>query len=160
MSVSLTDEDISRLLAEAKSLPPDWRNRLEMKSRSGHGEQQMEFLGADGSCFRVILRQSEHNSLDFSAILAYCAPESNAVVRLCRCNGKSHEHTNRIEGDRFYAFHVHKATQRYQELGGKEDSHAEACDAYVDLRGALMHLCVICGIDVPQEPQMSLLEVD
>jgi hypothetical protein len=94
VAITLTDEDIGRLFAESKSLPPDWRKRLDMRSRSGHGEQQMEFSGADGSCFRVILRQSEHNPLDFSAILAYCPPESDAIVRLCRCNGKSHARRN------------------------------------------------------------------
>jgi hypothetical protein len=29
---------------------------------------------------------------------------------LRRCNGKSHEHTNIIESDKFYDFHIHTAT--------------------------------------------------
>jgi hypothetical protein len=154
MTVTLTDEDIARLLAEPKSLPFDWRKRLDLKSRSGHGEQQMEFVGTAGSTFRVILRQSEHNQFDFSAILAYCLPESSGVFRLCRCNGKSHEHTNRIERNRFYDFHIHSATERYQELGGKEDGYAEPYSHYSDLRGALLVLCRQCNIDVPEESQL------
>lgn len=159
MSVTLTDDDIERLLAEPKSLSPDWQKRLELKSRLGVGKQQIDFLGAGGTEFRIILRQSEHNSFSFSAILAYCLPESSGIVRLCRCNGKDHEHTNRIERNRFYGFHVHQATERYQELGGKEDGYAEPTSDYSDLRGALMHLCRLCSIDIPQDPQLSL-EVD
>lgn len=156
MSVTLSDADIRRLLDEPKSLPPDWKKRLDLKSRSGHGEQQIEFAGNAGSVFRVILRQSEHNVFDFSAILAYCPPDTNTVFRLCRCNGKSHEHTNRIEHERFYDFHVHWATERYQEMGGKEEGYAEVCGDYSDLHGALRCLCAQCSIAMPDDGQLSL----
>jgi len=55
--------------------------------------------------------------LDFSIILAYCPEASNQLFRLRRYNGKSHEHTNTIEADKFYNYHIHTATERYQELG-------------------------------------------
>lgn len=158
VSVLLTDQDIARLLAESKCLPVDWKRQLELKPKSGHKEQQIDIAGVDGSLFRLILRQADANPLNFSAILAYSLPGTNQVVRLCRCNGKSHEHTNVIEGDRFYGYHVHLATQRYQELGGDEDGHAEPCEEYTDLQGAVAVLCDRCGITVPQDPQMSLLE--
>jgi hypothetical protein len=45
---------------------------------------------------------------------------------LRRHNGKSHEHTNQIEAGAFYDFHIHRATERYQELGMREDAYAEA----------------------------------
>lgn len=96
--------------------------------------------------------------MDFSAILAYALPGTNQVLRLCRCNGKSHEHTNAIEGDQFYDYHVHVAIQRYQELGGDEEGHADQCDEYTDLLGAVDCLCKRCGITMPQEAQLSLLE--
>lgn len=159
MAVALTDEDIGRLLAEEKSLPADWRLRLKMKSQSGHQSQQIDFAGSNGSngsAFRIILRQSEYNPFGFSAILAYCLHDSSGIVRLCRCNGKDHEHTNRIERDRFYDFHIHWATERYQELGGKEEGYAEPCSDYADLRGALTVLCERCNIRVPEEPQLRL----
>ena len=54
-------------------------------------------------------------------------PQSNRVFRLRRYNGKSHEHTNPIEKEIFYDFHIHTATERYQVLENKkEDTYAEA----------------------------------
>ena len=49
------------------------------------------------------------NPLDFSVILAWLPPQSSTTFRLCRYNGKSHEHTNALEGNRFYDFHVTKS---------------------------------------------------
>ncbi|MDZ7814842.1 MAG: DUF1828 domain-containing protein [Planctomycetota bacterium] len=37
-----------------------------------------------------------------------------------RYNGKSHQHTNKIEGNTFFDFHIHQATERYQEFGERE----------------------------------------
>lgn len=49
---------------------------------------------------------------------------------LRRYNGKSHRHTNPIEGVTFYDYHIHMATERYQGIGADEDTYAEATTKY------------------------------
>lgn len=97
MAVRLTDAEIAELLAEAKPLPADYRRLLETRTKRGHKERELSVQGENGHVFRLILRQSEVNPLDFSAILAYQVPRSNQIFRLRRYNGRSHRHTNRIE---------------------------------------------------------------
>ena len=113
MAVHLTDAEIDQLLNERKVLPPDYRLRMQLRDKRGHRQREFDLVGDNGSEFRVILRQSESNALDFSLILAYRPKGSNQLFRLRRYNGKSHEHTNVLENDTFYDFHVHMATERY-----------------------------------------------
>lgn len=77
----------------------------------------------------------------------YCPRDTNQLFRLRRHNGRSHEHTNKIEGDKFYEFHIHIATERYQDLGVREDSYAEPTDRFTDLGGAIDCLLADCGFD-------------
>jgi len=104
-------------------------------------------MGRAGSEFRLIFRMAHLNQLDFSAILAVRLPKVNTVFRLRRYNGRSHEHTNRIEGNRFYGFHVHYATERYQALGLDEETYAEETDRYSDFESAVQCLVEDCGCE-------------
>lgn len=137
MAELLTDHKISQLLQESKPLPENVLERIRLKSKRGHKEAELDVAGGEGSSFRLILRQSSLNPLDFSVILAYQIPQTNVFLRLQRYNGKSHEHTNKLEGVRFYDFHIHTATQRYQESGLREDAFAEPTARYADFDGAL-----------------------
>lgn len=110
MATRLTDSEIHSLLRERKNLPSDYLQRFRTKPKSGHEERELDLKGTSNSDFRVILRKSMYNTFDFSVILAYCVPGSTQVFRLRRYNGKSHEHTNAIEKETFYAFHIHTAT--------------------------------------------------
>lgn len=157
MAIRLTDADISRLLSERKPLPADFRRRISLKPKRGHREAQFDATGDEGSQFSVVLRQADANPLNFSVILGYRVSESNQVLRLRRYNGK-HQHTNRIEGDVFYGFHVHKATERYQESGWREDAFAEETTRYSDLDGAVSCLLEDCGFEVQGGPEMPLFE--
>jgi hypothetical protein len=146
-----TDEQINACIDEPKPLPleladltPPLRN-----TRAGHKEAQYDITGTAGTDYRVIVRQSVHNLFDFSIILAHLSKTTNQVFRLRRYNEKSHEHTNQVERDRFYGFHVHTATQRYQERGLKEDGFAEPTDRYSDLAGALDCLIADCAFIQP-----------
>lgn len=159
MRVVLSDIDIERLLAEPKALPADWEQKLALRQKRGHKEAHLDLVGQDGSEFRLILRQSDENIFDFSAIIGYRPKGSHQLIRLCRCNGK-HQHTNVIERESFYEFHVHIATERYQELGAAEEGYAQPCSDYSDLQGAIAALCQRCGITVPQKEQLSLEESD
>jgi len=160
MAVTYTDREIESLVLEHKPLPADWRCRTQMVSKRGHGERHLDVTSVGGSEFRVILRQSTVNVLDFTVILAVRDPESNEVFRLRRYNGKSHEHTNHIEGESFYDFHVHLATERYQEMGAREDAYAEPTDRYGTFRDALRCLLADANFDVPPEPEGDFFEED
>lgn len=85
-------------------------------------------------------------------------PKSNGLFRLRRYNGKSHEHTNHLEGESFYDFHIHSATERYQVIGTREDAFAEPTDRYGDFRAALRCLIQDANLDVPPEAQGHLFE--
>ncbi len=78
------------------------------------------------------------------------------MIRLRRYNGKSHEHTNRIERDRFYNFHIHMATERYQREAETEDGYAEPSSKYSDLSGAIECLIDDCGFSKPDQVQTRI----
>lgn len=137
--------EIQRMIEAPKPLPTGFWSKLSLKDKRGHREQQIRLKGDDSRTYHLMLRQSRINVLDFSIILAVEPEESNQWFRLRRYNGKSHEHTNRIEGQRFYDFHIHKATERYQDLGMREDGFAEPTRRYGDLLGALQCLIGDCG---------------
>jgi len=144
------------MIAEAKTLPADFRSLIRVKPKQGHKERELDFAGKSGNAFRLILRQNNINPLDFSIILAYCPPKRTQIFRLCRYNGKSHEHTNDIEGNTFYQFHIHRATERYQALGAREDTYAEPTDRFSDYNSALECLLEDCRFELPDKRQGRL----
>ena len=156
MPVTYLDHEISQLLIERKPVPADWNSRVRLRPKRGHHERGLTLRGEAGSEFLLILRQNKVNQLDFSIILAVRVPRSNHLFRIRRYNGKSHEHTNRIEQVTFYDFHIHIATQRYQDLGTREDAFAEPTDRHADFHGALRCLISDSNFDVPQNKQGEL----
>ena len=158
MAKTYSDNEIALLMQERKPLPEDWDSRLQLLSKRGHSERDLELRGDNGNEFRLILRQNRINHLDFSIILVVCVPGSNRLFRLRRYNGKSHEHTNHIEGQTFYDFHIHMATERYQELGTRQDAYAERTDRFGDFHGALRCLIEDANLVVPPEAQGRLFE--
>ena len=158
MAVTYSDQEIELLVQERKPAPADWHNRIRLSPKRGHSEGQLDLTGDGGSEFRLIFRQNKMNQLDFSIILAVRVPESSQVFRLRRYNGKGHEHTNHIEDVTFYDFHIHFATQRYQERGPREDTYAEPTDRYGDFQGALRCLINDANLEVPSELQGNLFE--
>jgi len=158
MAGTYSDAEIAALIQERKPLPADWRSKIRLRPKRGHSERELDVSGAAGSEFRLILRQNKINALDFSIILAVNVQGSNRVFRLRRYNGKSHEHTNHIEDNTFYDFHIHLATDRYQKLGTREDAYAEPTDRFGDFHAALQCLIADAGFDVPPEAQGQLFE--
>lgn len=158
MALFLSDHEINDLIAEPKPLPSNYKSRIMVRPKRGHKESELDIKGYQGSDFRLIIRQSTINSFDFSVILAYVPPKSNQLFRLRRYNGKSHEHTNSIENVTFYDYHIHCATERYQSLGAREDSYAEATDKYADLQQAVKCMMQDCGFQMPPDPQGTLFE--
>jgi hypothetical protein len=154
----LTDSQIAQLISEAKHLPADYLNRLQLRTKRGHRERDLDIEGDGGSRFRIVVRESDLNPLDFSVILAYYMPTTNRLFRLRRYNGRHGEHTNRIENQTFEAFHVHVATERYQDLGAKEESFAQVTDRYATVTEAMACMVADCAF-VVDEPRVSELQL-
>jgi len=158
MAGIISDQEIENLIHEPKILPGDYHQRIQVRPKRGHKERELDIKGGSGNDFRLILRQSTFNALDFSIILAFRPAKSNVIFRLRRYNGKSHEHTNLIEDVSFYEYHIHQATERYQLLGAREDSYAEPTDRFSDFHRAVSCLMEDCGFEIPSGAQRSLFE--
>ena len=156
MPTKYSDSEITQMIEERKPLPSNYHSHIQLKDKRGHKERELDVVREHGTQYRLILRQSDFNTLDFSIILVVTPSDSNQLFRLRRYNGKSHEHTNQIEGDTFYDFHIHHATERYQESGCREDAFAEVTDRYADFHAALRCMLEDCGFETSQDAQPSL----
>jgi hypothetical protein len=156
----LKDEEINDLLRERKPLPENWRVRLKLLPKTGfkHLQRDLQVRGVNGNTFRIILRQSIMNLSDFSVILVF-QDKDGTEFRLCRYNGKHpSEHTNKLEearGDRNAEFrnqfHIHWATERYQQGGFEIDGYAETTDRYCSFGSALTEFLGAHGFQLPEE---------
>lgn len=159
LEVQFSDAEIEYLIAMPKDLPANYRGslrRMNQKSYSdGHEEAQLEVSSPTEGSFRIMLRRSRINPVDFSAILGYLPPERSKVFRLLRYNGASHEHTNKLEGSSFRTFHIHHATERYQRAGWDEDRYAAETDRYETLDGALEALLDDCNFIRPEQERLQ-----
>jgi hypothetical protein len=154
--VRLTEKTIESLIKELKQLSWDPRTNIRWKQKRSHQEFDFDVTGSDGHLFRVLLRQNLYNPMDFSVILLYLPNDSNHQFRLRRYNGLHGEHRNRIENDRFFSCHIHIATERYQELGLKEDAYAEASSEYSEVGSALSCLLSDCAFIIPDKKELPL----
>jgi hypothetical protein len=128
-----------------------------MREKRGHRSSEYIIARPDDSSFIIKIRVSNENPLDFSVILGYSPPNSTKLFLLRRYNGKSHEHRNKLEDDdRFYDFHIHKATERYQREGTKEEYFAKVTDRYSTIQEALNCLIADCNVSLPLDPQLQL----
>jgi hypothetical protein len=156
LSILLTDVEIQALIKEPKPLESGYEAKLQLRPKQGHRERELDIAGSNGSTFRVILRQSLFDIFAFSAIMAYMPQSSSQLFRLRRYNGRNHEHTNKLERETFYDFHIHTATERYQHSGLREDGFAEVTKRYGDFQGALRCLFEDCGLVLPSNEQVLL----
>lgn len=152
-----TDGEINKLVLESKNYNGPIDNILRFKESDGHKKATVEMPRADGSTFIIKLRQNKNTITDFSAILAYQGKGANKDFKLRRYNGK-HEHTNKLESQKFFDYHIHYATQRYQDAGRKEESYAEATNRYSDIKGTLTCLINDCNIHVEKNAQTSIFD--
>jgi len=121
---------------------------------SQHEEAQIEIAVQDTGTFRVIVRKNRINPLDFSVILGYIPVERLRLFHLRRYNG-AHRHTNKLEGGKFQDFHIHYATQRYQEAGWEIDAYAEPSDRYGTVDAALETLLDDCNFLRPESEKLQ-----
>lgn len=152
----LTDARIAQLLAIPKPLSSGWRDRFAKLKKSGSQSQAHLTITVANDLFRISVRQNTRKPTDFSAILGWKYPGTNVWINLKRYNGLSHEHTNKIERDTFFDYHIHTATERYQWLGGDAEAFAECTDRYTTLDGALACLIEDCGFVLPDDERMQI----
>ena len=158
MAARFSDAEIAAMLAEPKILPSGFWAKTEPRSKRGHSESECAASGSTGRDYRLILRQNDRNPLDFSLIIGHLPSGSSLLFRLRRYNGK-HQHSNIIESTRFDDFHVHRATERYQLLGMKEDSYAEPSSSYSDINGALRCAIADCAFEIASPGQRHIMEM-
>ena len=58
----------------------------------------------------------------------------------------------------FYDFHIHQATERYQEIGAREDTYAKPTDRFADFQQAISCMLKECGFEMPFDPQGKFFE--
>lgn len=129
----ITDSQIQAYIQERKTLPKSFKPTL--KEKNYYNQYEHEIKGESGNTFKIIIRQSKHNPLDFSVIFGVFI--GGTLFRLKRYNGDSHDHPNRIEKTKIIGFHIHTATQRYQEKRFREEGFAEQTTRYSDWKSAL-----------------------
>ena len=151
-----SDQKIKELVEERKPLPENWRKQFVMKPKHGHKDHHLDLTGDSGNKFSIIIRRSNENPSDFSVVLAVQDPQSGKKFKLLRYNGKTHEHTNPIEKVKFYHFHIHFATERYQDIGKPEEFYAEPTNRYRDANSALQCLITDANFEEPPELQKTL----
>ena len=163
----LTDQEIASLISEPKVVPNNWFSRLLPKDKGHyqHREREIDVEGSNGNLFRVIVRNSNLNVMDFSIILTLREKASNVEYILIRYNGKHpSRHTNKWEKETGLpnytfgpAFHIHRATERYQESGYRIDGFAEATTKYSDFHTALNQFLIECNFKKEEEGQPSFI---
>lgn len=149
----LSDSTIAQLLTMPKVVANPgarWKDQKGSKQRT----YRVESSSGDHH-FTLFLRQNLRIRENFSCGLYYLHA-SGEKVTLTRYNGCDHPHYNPVEGSGFRGeCHIHRATERYMELGRKEEHFAEPTRRYMDLGGALRALledCNISGIPLPEPP--------
>ena len=65
MPARFSDQQIASFLKEQKAVPDNFRARIQPKAKHGHKEEELDFEGAEGNRFKLILRQSLFNHLIF-----------------------------------------------------------------------------------------------
>ncbi|WP_395599044.1 hypothetical protein AB4P95_11590 [Pseudomonas sp. A1437] len=147
--MTLSDDLIQQLLVEPKVvITPNARSKIQKKSERFNYQVD----AVDGArSFEMYTRQNLMDGNAYSCGLIY-HPPSGEKVTLIRYNGSNHVHANPLEGGGLivHKCHIHRATQRYMELGDKAEKFAETTDRYYDLSGAIrcmLNDCNISGLD-------------
>ena len=158
MGIIFTDQEITALIKERKVLPNNWRNKLKETKNRGSNEYHLNITGEEGNKFRVIVRMSVSDPLNFSIVLGVKVPPPKKFFRLRRYNGGNHAHINLIENEVMTGFHIHTATERYQMNGTREENYAEPTQRYADVNGALKCLFTEANFEDPDALQNTLFE--
>ena len=158
MKPIFSDQEITALIKERKVLSNNKRSEFTKRMNRGSNEYLLNITGEDGNKFRVIVRMSVSDELNFSVVLGVRVPPPKKFFRLRRYNGSNHEHINLIENEVVTGFHIHTATERYQVNSVREEDYAEPTERYADVNGALKCLFADANFEDPNALQDTLFE--
>lgn len=156
---SITDEKVSELMKIPKRVT---NPNTKIKSKDGHNQvnYKVECLNDSEYEFELFTRQNMREGMDddFSCGLSWVAPNGETLV-LCRYNGPSHKHPNRLENEVLgYVCHIHKTTEKYIKANRKPEGFAIVTKEYYTLKGALFCLTKDCNITgISTEPDLPKL---
>jgi len=145
---SITDEFIEELIGCRKMvINPKTRD----VNKPGHKQvnYMVKALDDSGHKFELFTRQNLAEGMedDFSCGLRWLASNGESLI-LCRYNGSSHPHRNKIENQAIgLVCHIHRATERYITANQKPDGFAYETDNYQSLQEAVLCLVRDCRID-------------
>lgn len=152
-----TDTEILRLISEIKRLPINWRKISSIETTGNAICQTVKVTGDEGNLFVLKLRQGTFNINNFSLTLGFQKEGTTTLFRVKRYDGKYKQHTNPIEKESFYNFHIHTATERYQKYGtGEEDKYAIETSNFSNYEDAIQYLIGDCNFVIDPDPQLNL----
>jgi hypothetical protein len=149
-TVIYSDEQIRKLMDERKVLPDNWEIQLKKKSK------EVLVTGDNGNQFCFGVRFPEPGKLDFSVRLLVMLPNSNERFMLRRYNRGARNHRNHIERNSVGIFHIHYATERYQQKGYNEEQFAKKTSRYTDVFSAIQCLLQDGNFQLPSNPNSQL----
>lgn len=143
----ITDTEIQKLIEDVKPIPYKVINSIKLKGKEDrrHLLWTHKIHSDSGNNFVLRIRQNTIFKDDFSVILLYEDDGSNLHI-IKRYNG-IHTHTNKIEKSKIRGFHIHTATERYQEKGYQTEGYAEATETYTNWKEALDMMIKDCNFD-------------
>lgn len=131
MPVLYREKEINELINEPKNLPEYWDEDIYVLNH-------MDIVGENGNKFRIYVRYYKECDTSFSVVFGVLHPLNNDFFCIRRYNGNNHIHYNRIENnEKISGFHIHIATERYQERNQEEESYAIETDRYTNVKEAL-----------------------
>lgn len=152
----LTNQEIRELIDEPKRMDRSAGSILQgMKAKGGKFpfilQNSHKFPRQNGrENWLIYLRFNTENPLDFSCGLGLLPEGRRELFSIRRYNGKSHRHTNRLDGQQiFYDFHIHQTTEKYQRSSYKDDHYADPTDRYTRLEEAFR--CLLKDFNVMEE---------
>ena len=155
MDITYTDQEIAALIQERKVLPVNWLNTL---LKANNKNRELIVTGDNENKFHIIARRKDIQPLDFSVISTVVVPLSNRQFRLRRYNGWTSPHYNSIEKEEIDGFHIHYATERYQQRGLAEDAYAQATNRYNNFDSAFQCLIEDANFEELPKAQLTLFE--
>ncbi|ADI73570.1 conserved hypothetical protein [Methanohalobium evestigatum Z-7303] len=148
----LSDDEIKQLIEDEKPLKSETINSINsnLKFKNQAKRWEYELISESGNKFEIKIRINDNHPYNFTVILQY-KDEKGHIYRLRRYNGK-HTHQNKIENNRFRDFHIHKATQKYQENGHEIDGYAEVTNSYDNWEDAFQTMIKECNFKLDNRP--------
>lgn len=132
----LKEDFIDKLIAEPKYIRSSKKSQFTYTTEKNHKKASIQLESRYN--FKMNIRQSIRDPLDFSVILLYASSNRNSNYRiLIRYNGDHGWHKNSLEGNIVKKQHIHRMTERYQLSQLREDGYAEETDKYVTLNEAI-----------------------